>query len=508
MMNSTPVGSWSTIPPFSLLPATLMAHLAPALGGLAELMLSFCDRQTQADASVQRLAEFEETLAQRLREVGRAMVQWLYNDLEPQQREDLPPQVRFDGVFYQRSDRKTPNRLVATLFGTITLMRYLYRPIEERVPGIFPLELRLGLEAGRATPALANQVAQGAAQDPQQGVLQHLLDHYGVKWSAPLLRKVTASVSVGMSEHRHEAQVAKLLRLLEQADHSRGSRKPVLAVGRDGIMLPIRKESCFREGAVATVSVHDRAGKRLGTVYLGRMPEPLQPILSSQLTALLRDLLERWSGGGNPMPRLVYITDAGHHPTEYYRRVLCRMAHPRCPQQVLQWEWVLDYYHACEYISKVAEVLFRDGDERQRRAWAAKMRRWLKDKPGGIYRVLHSAAARRHGRDLRGGAGEYRKAYDYLREHIGELDYHGYRKRHLPIGSGVTEAGCKTVFTQRMKQSGMTWTLAGGQSVVDLRVIHLSGVWQPVRQAYLQTKDCPELRTQLRQHYRSCKEVA
>src|SRR5208337_1254047 len=43
------------------------------------------------------------------------------------------------------------------------------------------------------------------------------------------------------------------------------------------------------------------------------------------------------------------------------------------------------------------------------------------------------------------------------------LDYCEYRRNHLPIGSGVTEAACKTVFTQRLKQSGMTWSLEGGQ---------------------------------------------
>ena len=52
---------------------------------------------------------------------------------------------------------------------------------------------------------------------------------------------------------------------------------------------------------------------------------------------------------------------------------------------------------------------------------------------------------------------QYRTAYDYLRKRIRLLDYYDYRRDHLPIGSGVTEAACKTVFTQRLKQSGMTW---------------------------------------------------
>src|SRR5262249_52164658 len=85
---------------------------------------------------------------------------------------------------------------------------------------------------------------------------------------------------------------------------------------------------------------------------------------------------------------------------------------------------------------------------------------------------------------------------NYLRKRIRFLDYDRYRRDHLPIGSGVTEAACKTVFTQRLKQSGMTWKLAGGQQIVDLRVIQLSGLWSQVYQAYLHTKIVPEMGTQ------------
>ena len=60
-----------------------------------------------------------------------------------------------------------------------------------------------------------------------------------------------------------------------------------------------------------------------------------------------------------------------------------------------------------------------------------------------------------------------------MRKRIRFLDYCQYRSNHLPIGSGVTEAACKTVFTQRLKQSGMTWKVDGGQRIVDLRVIQL-----------------------------------
>ena len=130
-------------------------------------------------------------------------------------------------------------------------------------------------------------------------------------------------------------------------------------------------------------------------------------------------------------------------------------------------EWVIDYYHACEYIYKMSDVLFSDPTRAQ--GWGRKMCRWLKRKPRGVNRVLHSAAAIRRRRILVGEERkQYHKAYDYLRNRIGILDYSEYRRNHLPIGSGVTEAACKTVFTQRLKQSGDD--LETGRGAVDCRL--------------------------------------
>ena len=136
------------------------------------------------------------------------------------------------------------------------------------------------------------------------------------------------------------------------------------------------------------LAVLDRSGRRLGTVYLGHMPEPGQGILSQQLTALLTAVLNDWQG---PLPRLQYVTDGGHHPSEYFATVLQTMLHPRTGKP-LEWEWVVDYYHACLYVTKLAEALFGK-ETKEAASWAAKMRRWLKDKKSGILRVLHSAAA-------------------------------------------------------------------------------------------------------------------
>jgi hypothetical protein len=469
-----------------LLPLT--ARLIPVITELGRLIAPF----RRADPIPRACHRFETRLQELLRELGRIIVEWTFNHREPHDRRDLPGQIESGGTWYRRRC-KTPNRSVATLFGTITVWRMLYQDLHGVEPSIFPLEIRLGLEAGRATPALAERAARAAVASPQGAVLAALQADHGVRWSAATLRAVIAAVAAGMEVHCQEAQAARLLSWLGQADRSSGSRKPVLAVGRDGLMLPIRGQACYREGATATVSVYDRAGRRLGTVYLGRMPEPGQGTLSGRLTALIEAVLRAWTG---PAPRLAYLTDGGTHQGRYYRRVLNRMRDPHHPGRRLEWHWVIDYYHACEYITKLSEALFSEAPAGS--IWARKMRRWLREKPRGISRVLHSAAALRRRRIIVSAAKreQYRAAYAYLRKRMRWLDYAGYRRDHLPIGSGVTEAGCKTVFTQRLKQSGMTWTAEGGQRIVDLRVIHLSGVWSEVYQSYLGSKDALEMATQ------------
>ena len=72
---------------------------------------------------------------------------------------------------------------------------------------------------------------------------------------------------------------------------------------------------------------------------------------------------------------------------------------------------------------------------------------------------------------LWGQAKVYAQAYAYLYKRRRWMWDQSYRKQHLPIGSGITEAACKIVFTQRLKRSGMSWTIAGGQAILGLRVI-------------------------------------
>ena len=85
----------------------------------------------------------------------------------------------------------------------------------------------------------------------------------------------------------------------------------------------------------------------------------------------------------------------------------------------------------------------------------------------------------------------YWTAHRYLRKHAVWMQYADYRRHGLHIGSGVTEAACKTVFAERLKRSGMTWGKEGGQVILDLRVLVLSGVWHEVHGAYLASRRQP-----------------
>lgn len=437
--------------------------------------------------------QFEMDLQDLLRELGRRIVQWSVNNLEPKERSKMPGQLRWDGEYYRRNDM-SPLRNLNCLFGPIKLLRYCYQPLETCGRCLFPLQIQLGIVAGVATPALANWVGRGAADLTQRQLLGQLRSHQ-VVWGVGTLRKVTHAMAETLSVHRQEAQVQQVLGWLKQAAKSTGPRQFTISVGRDGVMIPIVNESKYKEACTATVSVLDRWGKRIGTVYLGQMPEAHQAMLGTELTALLREVLGQWDG---LLPRLVYVTDCGHHPTVYFEDVLRKMPNPRQPAQLLEWEWVVDYYHACQYIATLGEAIFGPG--RAAFAWSAKQRKILKEQSGGIFRVLRSAGALRTTRGLIGSEDAYDKAYRYLRCRAPKMDYRNYRRLRLPIGSGVTEAACKIVFTQRFKLSGMKWMLAGGSDILRLRIIALSGIWTRVCHRVLDTLPMPLPVTPTRKH--------
>jgi hypothetical protein len=460
--------------------------IEPALQRLRQLVEDFLRQAVCPQATFQ----LEQQLQQELVELGRLIVQWTFNHVEPPI-EALPPHVHFEASPYSRLQHKTPQN-VATRFGTIRWWRAGYRPTQKTGdPTIFPAAQHLGIVQA-ATPGLAERVAfyQAQAGASQQRTLQCLRAVHQVRWGVKKLRQVTETLASALDQQRHRVQVDQVLQWLEQASASPGGHKPVVSVGRDGITLGLRAPGfdIWEVASTATVTVLDRQSKRLGTVYLAYTPQAGQTTMSQQLTRLLLEILERWQG---PLPRLGYVTDAGDNETTYFEKVLRRMRHPRTRER-LTWVRVVDYYHASERLWALAEAL-KLGPKGW--SWVRKMQKLLL-KPDGVRRVLYSAAALRSNRGLRGKRAEnFRKAYNYLRDRRGFMRYAEYRRLGVPIGSGVTEAACKTVYTQRLKLSGMRWKWPGAQTILNLRVLLLSGVWDKAYQRVLETLEEVKVRT-------------
>jgi hypothetical protein len=113
------------------------------------------------------------------------------------------------------------------------------------------------------------------------------------------------------------------------------------------------------------------------------------------------------------------------------------------------------------------------------RAEYERLRIILRDQPGGADHVIAELA--RLARKRRGQKNKRRRKLlnaelTYFKNQRERMDYAGYQVRGLPIGSGVVEAACKTLATQRLKRSGMSWR-DGKQAILTIRSLQQSNRW-------------------------------
>ena len=432
----------------------------------------------QSAPSASRTFEFENSLFDCLRSVGRELIQWLFSSLEPKL-EQMPGTVNHRGTSYRRLAEKTRRSGVLTRFGKVELIRGSYRRGRSGQT-IFPLEILMGIEDG-FTPAAADRVGkQFAATGSSQGrTLETIEDQMGERIGVEKLRKLVGSLTANLEPFRQDAQVEKLTALLTAA--RRKKEKPVLSVSRDGVALGLAPWSYFEMASVATISVL-AAGKRLGTVYLGCTPEANQKTLSAQLTSLLTETIRRC---GRPLPEIVYVTDAGKIETAYWRNTLRKFF---VDGKRIKITRVVDNYHASERLTKIADALKFAGEHSKRQAWLERVRKMLLE-PGGHGRVLRSIAIMREQYGYKKSAAEVaEKAETYLRRYRRFMDYAAMKEQNYPIGSGVVESACKQIISERLKFSGMPWLHAVAQRAMTLRSILLSGVWDVVYKKFLSSK--------------------
>lgn len=445
---------------------------------LRQQVMTLLEQFAGDDPTPTHTLDLENTLQDYLRESGRRVIQWLVSRLEPEL-ELMPGTIVHQGKSHRRLAEKSTRADVVTRFGKVSFLRARYRRGRSGRT-IFPLEMLLGIENG-FTPAAATRVGkQFAATGSSQGrTLELVEDQMGTRIGTEKLRKLVGTLAAGMEPFREQAQVDKLMELIEQARQLKG--KAVLSVSRDGVALGLAPWSFFEMASVACVSVL-ADGKKLGTVYLGCTPETNQVTLSNQLTSLLKSTVRRC---GDCVPDIVYVSDAGKVETAYWKNTLRKFFVDGVRIKITR---VVDYYHAAERLTTIAKALKFGKDKGKRESWLEHAR-WLLLQPGGHGRMLRSIAKMRELHKYKASEeDEAVKAERYLRRYSRFMDYADMKSRGYPIGSGVVESACKQVVSERMKLSGMRWHKTGGQTTMTLRCLLLSRIWDTVFKTWITSK--------------------
>jgi hypothetical protein len=181
---------------------------------------------------------------------------------------------------------------------------------------------------------------------------------------------------------------------------------------------------------------------------MARMPEPHKASLKDMLKAELASALKQ-----RPGLRLVKAADGANDNWTFLTDELPAGAE------------VVDFFHAAEHLNAAVAAAYGDGTIEARRRFND-LRHVLLEEDAGVKKVIRSLV---YLRDQHPRNQQIATELDYFRKRQRRMQYAEMKAQGLPIGTGVTEAACKTLVTQRLKQSGMRWGHAGGQAVLNLR---------------------------------------
>jgi hypothetical protein len=222
-----------------------------------------------------------------------------------------------------------------------------------------------------------------------------------------------------------------------------------------------------REVGCGTVVLYEATGERLQTIRYARMPERNKLTLQEQLMAEAQQVV-----GHRPELRRVYLADGAKDNWRLLATVEQSLPAPVHPSVE-----IVDFYHACEHLKRGCDAAWGESTVRGQ-AEFARLKIVLKDADGGaaaVIRVLKYQRGRARGHKRQ----RLETELGYFRQQQTRMDYARYGREGLPIASGVMEAACKTLVTQRLKRSGMAWTPAGGQAILTLRSVIQSERWAP-----------------------------
>jgi hypothetical protein len=356
---------------------------------------------------------------------------------------------------------------VLTAVGTVEVSRpyYLCPHCHE---GQFPTDQELDILHTAFSPGVRRMqalVGQDASFDHGREQMKLLA---GLEITTKSIERVAQSIGSDIAR-REQQEIDRAVQL--DLPIIVGEPVPILYVQMDGTGVPVvKKETAGRKGKLDGLPAHTRAAK-LGCVFTqtkwDKEGYAIRDPDSTTYTGAIQNAeqfgkrlyLETWKRGWSRAQKKVVIGDGAEW--------IWNLAKEHFPGAIQ----IVDLFHARQHLWNLARLLYPN-DTKRRNAWIGlHQKRWLdKGKIVKLVASLHSIQTT--DADL---ANKIRNEADYFATNTARMNYPKFRKQHLFVGSGVIEAGCKTVIGHRLKQSGMFWTVKGANSILALRCSQLNG---------------------------------
>ena len=341
------------------------------------------------------------------------------------------------------------------IFGRFQLQRdYYYHPGKKE--GHYPADAALGLEVAY-TPALAKLICLEGADEPTYlKAERHLEQTGGIAVSARQIQRVVQRVGGG-------AQIWQ-----ERQAQPGSCDAPIMYVSADGTGVPMAPEELQgRRGKQADGTAKTRQAYLACVFTQHRTDEKGHPVRDWESTTYISSFKpidefgpilrqEAIRCGMGCVGKLVVLID-GAVGLEYMGK--------DCFKNAVQ---IVDFFHAMEHAGQVlAALIGKDHPD-----YKARLRRWakrlLKDKVQSLINNTRQECAGQPQAEM------VEEALGYFVRNVKRMQYGTFRAAGYFIGSGVVEAGCKTVIGGRCKQSGMFWSEPGAENILALRCIHSS----------------------------------
>jgi hypothetical protein len=346
--------------------------------------------------------------------------------------------------------RGKDNKTYQTPYGSVQLERYVYQT--SKGGRIYcPLEYNARIIQG-ATPKFAQQIAHKYANMNAPAVCRDLEENHHRKIAHSYLQDVSDWVG-GIAQAKEE--------LWEYAIPLLNEAITTVVVSLDGAYVLMRDDG-YREAMVGNISLYEVTGKRLHTVYIGEAPE---------------------YGKGSFFQRLEkeIATVKNHYPDALYLGIADGAKNNWSFLEHHTSRQLLDFFHVTEYLANVSYAAYPGKTDKPKRTiWLNERCKQLKREPGAVETLISEMEKLAQKNSLTKSIKEnLQAALTYFKNHRQMMDYAMHIEKNLPIGSGVTEAACKTLVKQRLCGSGMRWKDQGAKVILSLRaLVQSKGRWQ------------------------------